>query len=180
MLLPSLRSFEEKWERGAQTFIVPDAATVRPRPVAFSNFVPLPRSEFPLPVSHPWQVNACSPSESNPLRATSLLAVLFFHPPLSFCFTSFEEVLFLFEKLYLHRREAREYREILASPLGGRIHSSEGEAMAWSCRWPSNTVAQYPIIKLAGCYTALSFQYPPRLLIRVILHVAERVKGRIG
>lgn len=86
----------------------------------------------------------------------------------------------VFEKLYLHRREAREYREILASPLGGRIHSSEGEAMAWSCRWPSNTVAQYPIIKLAGCYTALSFQYPPRLLIRVILHVAERVKGRIG
>lgn len=86
----------------------------------------------------------------------------------------------VFEKLYLHRREAREYQEILASPLGGRIHSSEGEAMAWSCRWPSNTVAQYPIIKLAGCYTALSFQYPPRLLIRVILHVAERVKGRIG
>lgn len=61
----------------------------------------------------------------------------------------------VFEKLYLHRREAREYREILASPLGGRIHSSEGEAMAWSCRWPSNTVAQYPIIKLAGCYIAL-------------------------
>lgn len=199
-LLPCLSSKkngkEDREAEAGQTFIVPDASDLDLSPRFPISFPPISweiaQSEFP--------VSQSSASQRLFSLAVSLRKQSAFGPHLSphssllFHLLRESSFLSLFEKLYLHPSiSKREYREILASSPEGRGFICWRKTIARSCRWPSNTVTQLPIIKLAGCYivntalprhfTTLSFpfQYPRRLLIRgrVILRVAERVKGRI-